>query len=583
MGKPSREVIQAIEAELKTTIPTVDADGNELSKKQFKRILKAAVKERLKELEQETSQPAQNAPVKKAKIVASTTNISADKYLEFRMEQLKTLSEKYSFPIYPHKFDVDMTVNEYCEKYDADFKDGESNKDISVAITGRVVRIRPSSAYLVFIVIEQLEQEVQIMCNFQNYRLDKEETEEVREERFRGFLSNICRGDIIGFNGFPGRTRRGELSMFAQDITFLAPCLQVLPDPHIGVRDDQIRFRNRPLDFMVNVEKRKIIRQRADVVRFIRNFLDDHDFIEVETPVLTNVAGGGHAKPFVTFHHDLGEELKMRIAPEIYLKKLVVGGFDRVYEMGKQFRNESMDATHNPEFTSCEFYCAYWDYNDLMDFTEKMLGELAIRLCGSYDVPFGGEIISFKPPFKRISFIGRLEEILGYNPLHCDIQLLADKVAELGITCEPARTKYLDKLLGHYVEQHVKEPAFVIDHPALISPLAKEHRDDPDLTERFELIIAGREIANAYTELNSPFIQEERFREQIAAAHDGDDEAHPFDESFIEALTRGLPPTAGWGLGVDRLIMLLTGQETIKEVLCFPAMKRIDDKEEQQE
>jgi len=384
----------------------------------------------------------------------------------------------------------------------------------------------------------------------------------------------------------------------------LSPCLRMLPSNvhgH-GLTSQETRYRQRYLDLILREKTREIFCVRARIISYIRRFLDSRGFLEVETPMLNQMAGGAAAKPFETWHNELGIPMFLRIAPELYLKELIVGGLDRVYEIGRQFRNEGIDMTHNPEFTTCEFYCAYWDYNDLMDVTEQMLSGLVFSLFGSFKVKYTrpashgaaaadgeqkeGEVIEidFEPPWPRYSMVEELEKRGGFKiprPLsgaECAAFLKA-KCEALEVECPPPQTvaRLMDKLVGHFIEDTVVSPAFVTEHPVVMSPLAKYHRTKPELTERFELFVAGSELCNAYTELNNPRVQRERFVAQIADKEQGDDEAMGYDKDFCTALEYGLPPTGGWGLGIDRLTMFLTDSNQIKEVLLFPQMKPSDD------
>lgn len=389
-------------------------------------------------------------------------------------------------------------------------------------------------------------------------------------------------GDFVGVEGYVFRTKTGEVTVHAQRLTVLAKSLRPLPVVKVkdGVtydafEDPELRYRRRYVDLIVNEGVRDIFIKRSRIVSAMRRFFDDHGFFEVETPILQNIAGGASARPFITHHNTLDVDLYLRIATELYLKRLIVGGFDGVYEIGKNFRNEGMDRTHNPEFTCMELYAAYKDYNWMMSFTEQLLETVCMAVNGTTDVQVGDNVISFKAPFRRVSMKDAILENTGVDISGMDEDALRDAAKSLGVEVDASmgKGKLIDEIFGATSEGKYIQPTFIIDYPIEMSPLTKRHRNNPELTERFELMVNGKELANAYSELNDPIDQYERFVEQMRLAEKGDDEAMIIDKDFVRALEYGMPPTSGIGIGIDRLAMLLTGQTAIQEVLFFPAMR----------
>ena len=391
-------------------------------------------------------------------------------------------------------------------------------------------------------------------------------------------------GDFIGIKGYVFKTQMGEISVHAENITVLSKSLKPLPVVKYkdGVAydkfdDPELRYRRRYLDLVVNDGVKETFEKRATVLRTMRNFFDEAGYTEVETPTLQTIAGGASARPFITHFNALNTEMYMRIATELYLKRLIVGGFEGVYEIGKNFRNEGMDRFHNPEFTCMELYVQYKDYNWMMSFTEKLIEKICIAVNGKPEVKVGDHIISFKAPFRRLPILDAIKEKTGFDldgKTEEEIRNIAVNELKLeGIDSSFGKGKLIDEIFGEFCEGTFIQPTFIIDYPVEMSPLTKMHRSKPGLTERFELMVNGKELANAYSELNDPIDQEERFKEQMRLADNGDDEAMIIDQDFLRALQYGMPPTSGIGIGIDRLVMLMTGQEYIQEVLLFPQMK----------
>lgn len=559
-----------------------EVTGEQVSKTELKKRQKA------RQIEAKKAQKAKGkAPVAKPK-QDSLKDITPNQFHELRSRQINELRTTKTPNPYPHKFHNSIDVPEFIGKYHT-LKKGEFLKDTVISLSGRIMTKREAGKSLRFYVLQSEGVQVQIMAQAQDADGDFAEMHDI-----------LRRGDIIGVTGYPGRTQpkkggEGELSVFAQKIQLLSPCLHMLPAEHYGFKDQETRYRKRYLDLIMNKNVRDKFLVRSQIITYIRDFLNARKYIEVETPILNVIAGGATAKPFVTHHNDLDMQMYMRIAPELFLKELVVGGIDRVYEIGRQFRNEGIDMTHNPEFTTCEFYQAYADVYDLMDMTELMFSEMVKKITGDYvvkyhpDGPDGKELsIDFSRPWKRVDMIEGLEKAYDTkfppgDQLHTKEtgEFLKKLLIKYKLDCPPPLTnaRMLDKLVGE-LEDACINPTFIFGHPQMMSPLAKYHRNIPGLCERFEVFVATKEIANAYTELNDPFDQRARFEEQARQKDLGDDEAQLIDETFCNALEYGLPPTGGWGCGIDRLAMFLTDSNTIREVLLFPTLKP-DEKEKE--
>lgn len=470
---------------------------------------------------------------------------------------------------------AEYVVTGYTNEIKANF-DEEASEKREVSVAGRIMsrRIMGKASFL-----ELQDSEGRIQVYIARDEICPGDDKELYNTVFKRLMDI---GDFVGIKGYVFRTQMGEISIHASQLVLLSKSLKPLPIVKVkdGVTydaftDPELRYRQRYVDLVVNDNVKDIFMKRTRVFNTMRNYINSFGYVEVDTPVLQPIPGGASARPFITHHNTLDMPLYMRIANELYLKRLIVGGFEGVYEFSRNFRNEGMDRTHNPEFTVMELYVSYKDYNWLMTFTENMIEKICMEVNGTTEVQVGDNIINFKAPFKRVTMIDAIKDHTGIDISGMDEDQLRNVCKDLGIEADETmgKGKLIDEIFGEKCEGNYIQPTFITDYPVEMSPLTKKHRNNPDLTERFELMVNGKEIANAYSELNDPIDQRERFQDQLRLSEKGDDEAMFIDQDFLRALEYGMPPTAGIGIGMDRLVMLMTNQTTIQEVLLFPQMR----------
>lgn len=479
--------------------------------------------------------------------------------LQIRRQKLQELLDANENPYVHEKFDNANNTKEILNNFD-EF-DGKE-----VKIAGRIMSKR-GHGKVNFMDLQDSVGRIQLF----------NKVNELGEENYAK-VKNMDIGDIVGVEGCIFKTQSGEVSIRTKTVVLLSKSLQILPEKWHGLKDPDLRYRQRYVDLIMNPEIKDTFIKRSKIISAIREFLDTRGFLEVDTPILNTIAGGANARPFITHHNTLDIDMYLRIANELYLKRLIVGGFDKVYEMGRMFRNEGMDHTHNPEYTAIELYQAYADYNDMMDITEQLVAFVCEKVNGSMKAQFGETEIDFTPPWKRITMVDAIKEYADINFDEIETDEQAREVAKannVDIKENMSRGEVINECFEHFCEEKLVQPTFVLGHPVEVSPLAKRNPDDERYTHRFEAFVCTKEIANAFSELNNPIDQKERFLKQVEARENGDDEAQMMDYDFLNALEVGLPPTGGLGIGVDRLIMMLTNNESIRDIMLFPTMKPI--------
>jgi lysyl-tRNA synthetase class 2 len=485
---------------------------------------------------------------------------------ELIQQRFKKREEISAMGIRPYagRFDVSVSAQGLIDQYGQTSKEDLEKTRVDVVVAGRIVAMR-SFGKAGFGHLQDGSGRIQFY--FQKNTLG--------EDKY-AFFKKLDIGDFMGVKGFLFRTKTNELTIDIEDFTLLSKSLRPLPEKWHGLTDVELRYRQRYLDLIVNPDVRKVFLLRTKIVQAIRSFLNNRGYIEVETPMMQSIPGGATAKPFKTHHNALDMDLFLRIAPELYLKRLLVGGFEKVYEINRNFRNEGISTRHNPEFTMLEFYTAYADYRVLMDMTELMISSIAQDVLGKTEVEYEGHLIKLSPPWKRITYLDALREAGVSDEVLTDGAKAREYAKKLGahLTGGEPLGKVLNEIFEALVEPKLIQPTFITDYPTDISPLSKKCDDNPNFVERFELFVVERELANAFSELNDPVDQKERFLKQVSEGEAGDEEAHQMDEDFIRALEYGMPPAAGEGIGIDRLVMLLTGASSIRDVILFPQMKK---------
>ncbi len=487
--------------------------------------------------------------------------VDLNQLMQIRRDKLNKLKEEGKNPFEITKFNRTHTSKQIMDNYEE-----LEGKDVTVAGRLMAKRIMGKAS---FCHIQDGDGKIQSYVSIN----------ELGEDSYKHFKEDDI-GDIIGITGFVFKTKTGEISIHAKEVTLLSKSLRPLPEKFHGLKDTDLRYRQRYVDLIMNPEVKETFLKRVQILQEVKNILNEKGYLEVETPILNTIAGGAAARPFITHHNTLDMDMYLRIANELYLKRLIVGGFDKVYEMGRMFRNEGMDIKHNPEFTNIELYAAYQDYNDMMDITEEIISRVAQKVLGTTKITYQGTEIDLTPSWKRISMIDSIKEVTGvdFNTIETDEE--AKKAAEeLHVELDElklTRGEIINQIFEAKVEETLVQPTFIYDYPVEVSPLTKRKPSDPRLTERFEVFIGSREYGNAYSELNDPIDQYERFKKQVEARDAGDEEANMMDEDFINALEYGMPPTGGLGIGIDRLVMLLTDSASIRDVLLFPTMKPLN-------